>query len=377
MKVCTVTGSRADWGLLHEPVRLIAADPDLTLQLVAGGAHLSRAHGETISEIEEDGFEITARVAFLDGDDSVLGVSRALSRAVAGFAECFQALRPDIVMVLGDRYEILAAAQAALLANIPIAHIAGGDITRGAFDDQIRDAISVMASLHFATNERSAERLRHMVGDPASVHVTGSPGIDRLKSAARLDRATFFAKIGLEPKGSNLLVTFHPETSSGRSAQKDLEALLGALSDLGDECGILLTGSNADPQGLALSAMAREFADARSNAVFIMSLGKELYASALCHVDAMVGNSSSGLYEAPTFGIPAVNIGTRQDGRLKAASVIDCSAERAQIADAVRRALAKDCASTVNPYGDGTASEKIVSVLKDYASAERAVAARA
>lgn len=363
-KVCVVTGSRADYGLLSSPMAAIAREERLRLQIIATGQHLVSGSGETIASIEADGFKVD-RIVPLDIErDGPLDVTKGMGRGLIGFAEAFAALRPDILLVLGDRYEILAAASAALLARLPVAHIAGGDVTTGAVDDSIRHALTKLSHIHFATNAVSARRLRQLGEDPGHVHVVGSPGIDNILSTPPLTRAELFESIGLEPRGRNLLVTFHPETATGDSAAQ-MQQLLGALENLSADVGLICTGSNIDVEGTTLTQMMRAFAEARDNAIFVPSLGQKRYYSAMRYVDAVVGNSSSGLYETPSFAIPTVNIGMRQDGRLKARSVIDCTCERSAISAAIQRAFALDCEGVVNPYGDGAAGARIAGILAD------------
>ncbi len=360
-RICVVTGSRADYGLLYWPMRRIREDPRLELQVAVTGMHLAPGFGLTYRRIEEDGFALDARVEMLLAGDSAVAVSKSLGLGVIGFADAFDRLRPDVVMVLGDRFEILAAAQAALLARIPVAHLAGGDTTEGAFDEAIRHAVTKMAHLHFVTNEESARRVRQLGENPAQVYNVGSPGLDHLGHFELMDRTTFFESVGLVPRARNLLVAFHPETLAPGGSLGQLEELLAALDD---DFGLLLTGSNADPEGRELSRRLEAFANRRDHAVFHLSLGQPRFWNALRHVDAIVGNSSSGLYEAPSFKTPAVNVGDRQRGRRRPASVIDCPAERGAIAAAIEQALALDCRGVVNPYGDGRSAPRIVAVLR-------------
>lgn len=364
LKVCVVTGGRADYGLLVQPMRALHADPAFNLQVVATGQHLSAWSGGSLDVITRDGFTVAAQIDMQLEDDSPAAVTRSMGRAVAGFADVFETLRPDLLMVLGDRYEILAAAQAALLFGIPVAHLCGGDITLGAFDDSIRHALTKLSHLHFPTTEEAARRIRQMGEAPDRVHAVGSPGIDLVLATPTLDRATFFGNLGLPDDRKSFLVTFHPPTLAEDGAAQCQE-LLAALEALGPEVVLIFTGVNVDPGGRTLQHMIAEFAAAHPAAVCAQSLGAQRYFSALSHVDAVIGNSSSGLYEAPSFKVPTVNIGDRQSGRLKAASVIDCPPQRAAIAAAIDQALALDCSHVVNPYGDGHASERIADVLRN------------
>lgn len=363
-KICVVTGSRADYGLLYWPMRLLADSADFELQIVVTGMHLSPAFGETWRQIGQDGFAISARVDMLLAGDSAGSVTRSVGLGVIGFADVIDRLQPDLMMVLGDRFEILAAVQAALFAKLPVAHICGGDVTEGAFDESIRHAITKMSHLHFPTNRQAAMRLAAMGEDDTHIFVVGNPGLDRVRRMDFMLSETFFRAVGLQPRQRNLLVVFHPATLDASGTLGQLDELMAALDDLGDDVGLIVTGSNADTEGLQMSARLREFSEARSNAVFRMSLGSELFLNALRHVDVVVGNSSSGLYEAPSFGTPAVNIGDRQKGRLRAASVIDCEPQRGAVGEAIAAAFRHGRRQVENPYGDGHAAEAILDALR-------------
>ena len=363
-KICVVSGSRADYGLLAPVMRLIRDDPDLHLQVIVTGMHLSAEFGFTYRRLEQEGFTIDARVESLHRGDDVGSVTRSIGYGVIGFADALQRLRPDITMVLGDRYEILAAAQAALIARVPLAHLCGGDSTEGAFDEGIRHAITKMAHLHFVTNGDAARRLRQMGENPAHIYEVGSPGLDQLKLVQPMPRDETFQALGIAPHERNLLITFHPETLGSESAVEQLDELLAALDELGSDYGLIFTGPNADTDGRILTRRIEAFVGEHANAILRTSLGQKLYLSALAQVEAVIGNSSSGLYEAPSFKIPTVNIGDRQKGRMKAKSVVDCPGERAAIQRAIVRALALDCSDVENPYGDGESAPRILEAIK-------------
>lgn len=363
-EVLLVTGTRADWGLLRSPARLMRHDARFCLRILATGAHLDEAMGATAAEIEADGFAIAHRVPILEpGADDAAAVTRALARAVDGIGAILAEAPPDLMLVLGDRYEILGAVSAAQMARVPVAHIAGGDITEGAIDDAIRHAITKMSHLHFVTNAESAMRVRQMGEDPDRVHVVGSPGLDGLLEARQEAPEALRARLGLAPDGPLLLVTFHPATLESDSSLDQFAELTAALDALPSSVALLFTGSNADTEGRRLTEAARGYAERRPNSAFRHSLGHDGYASALGAATAVVGNSSSGLYEAPSFGIPTVNIGDRQAGRLRADSVIDCAPAREAIAAALARALVMDARDVVNPYGDGRSGARIVEIL--------------
>src|SRR5262249_37294842 len=278
-------------------------------------------------------------------------------------SDAYERHRPDMVMILGDRFELLAAAQAALVAKIPIAHISGGDSTEGAFDEAIRHSITKMSHLHFVTNAVAARRVQQLGENPDRIILSGNPGLDRLRDYRLLERDEFAESIGFELRRRNLLVTFHPETLETKSATYPFGELLTALDRFGPEMGIIFTLPNADPEGRQLIDMIEAFVANRPNSIASVSLGHLRYASALRHVDAVVGNSSSGLLEVPSFKKPTVNIGDRQKGRVEAASVMTVPAEASRIFDAIQRALALDCSAVENPYGDGHATERIIAAL--------------
>lgn len=363
-KICVVTGSRADYGLLYWVMKEIRDDSGLELQIVATGMHLSPEFGLTHKVIEADGFLIDAKVEMLLSSDTPVGIAKSVGLGVIGFADALDRLRPDILLLLGDRYEILAAAQAALVARIPIAHIAGGDSTEGAFDESIRHAITKMAHLHFVTNEVAACRVRQLGENPNHVVNAGSPGIDYINRLELIGRAELQDMLDIRFRKVNLLVTFHPVTLDAQSAVDQLEELLAALAGLGQEVGIVFTMPNADTGGRALIRRVEGFVASHANARAFTSLGQERYLSLMSHVDAVVGNSSSGLYEAPSLGKPTVNIGDRQKGRLQASSVINCGPVTGAIAEAISKALSLDATGVVNPYGDGNSSVRIKDCLK-------------
>jgi UDP-hydrolysing UDP-N-acetyl-D-glucosamine 2-epimerase len=363
-RICVVTGSRAEYGLLYWVLRALQDAPDVELQLVVTGAHLSVAHGHTVDAIEKDGFPIAARVDLELGDDSAVGIARSMGRGVAGFGVAFAGLAPDILLLIGDRYEVFAAAQAAMVANIPIAHIAGGDTSEGAFDEAIRHSITKMAHVHFVTNAEAARRVRQLGEDPAAVHTTGSPGLDTLVRATLLDRAEIERALGCKLRARNFLITFHPVTLETESSPAQMQALLDALESLGPDVGLFFTRPNADTGGRELAALLDAWVARHPNSAAFDALGQLRYLSLMRAVDAVVGNSSSGLYEAPSLKKPAVDIGDRQSGRLAAKSVVRCAPTVSAIREAIDRALALDCHDVVNPYGDGHSAERIATVLR-------------
>lgn len=364
-RICVVTGSRAEYGLLYWVLHDLRADQGVELQVIVTGMHLSPEHGLTVREIEADGFTVARRVEMLLSSDTPGGVAKSVGLGVIGLSDALSALSPDVVLLLGDRFEILAAAQACLIHKIPLAHIAGGDVTEGAFDESIRHAITKMAQVHFVTNEDAARRVRQMGEDPARVHVVGSPGLDHLHRRPLLARPELEAALGAPLGAKNLLVTFHPVTLDEHEGLGEFDALLSALAATPQDTHLWFTRPNADTGGRAIAARLDAFvAQQTGRARVYTSLGQLRYLSLMAQVDAVVGNSSSGLYEAPSLGVAAINVGDRQRGRLAAASVLHCRAEQGAIAGALQRALSLDCRGMVNPYGDGHSAPRIVRELR-------------
>ena len=360
-----MSGSRADYGLLYWVMREVRDHPALQLQVALTGMHLSARFGETWRVVADDGFAIDARVDTLLDSDSAEAVTRSVARGVEGFAGAFARLDPDFVLILGDRFEIFAAAQAALLGSRIIAHIAGGDVTEGALDEALRHAMTKMAHLHFVTNAAAERRVRQLGEDPAHVFNTGSPGLDYLKRTTLLTRAQLQAQLGIRFRSRNLLVTFHPATLDAEPPAAQFAALLEALDEVASaaETTVLFTRPNADSGNESIGRLIDEYAGSRPHAQVFTSLGPQNYLSLMAQCDAVVGNSSSGLYEAPSLKKPAVNIGDRQRGRPAADSVISCPPQAAAIAGAIRRAYDLDCSATVNPYGDGESAQRIAAQL--------------
>lgn len=364
--VCIVTGSRADYGLLFGLLRSIKKEPDFKLQVIATGMHLSSEFGKTYRQIERDGFKINSKVEMLLSSDSPVGIAKSIGLGIISFADAFSKLNPDIIVLLGDRYEILSSAIAALPAKIPIAHIAGGDTTEGAFDESIRHSITKIAHIHFVTNEQARRRIVQMGENPRNVHLVGSPGIDRILEVPVISRKTLESKLKFKFKNKNLLITFHPATLDSQLPSEQFAEILTALDKFGPETGLIFTKPNSDTNGRPLIKMIDAFVVKHSNSKAFVSLGSELYINVLHQVDAIIGNSSSGLYEMPTFQKPTVNIGNRQKGRLQAKSVINCSVSSAAIYTAINRALRFNTAGVINPYGKGNSTSRILALLKMY-----------
>lgn len=366
--ICVVTGTRADYGLLYWLLRDIQDASALTLQLLVTGMHLAPEFGETYRTIEEDGFPIDAKVEMLLSSDTAVGTAKSMGLGVIGCADAFARLQPDLIVLLGDRFEMFAAAQAGLVMRIPLAHIHGGETTAGAFDEGLRHAITKMAHLHFASAEPHQRRIIQMGEAPDRVFTVGAPGLDHLRRLDVMNREPLETSIDLSLDSPSFLVTLHPATLSEQPARETAQALLDAL-DRFPEAHILFTKTNADPEGRVINRMIEDYATQHPERMRVFtSLGQRRYLSALHQVDVVIGNSSSGLLEAPAIPVPTVNIGIRQQGRLSARSVIDCEATAAGIAEAIEQALdpAFDdvLRETTSPYGDGYASERILKQLK-------------
>ena len=368
-RICVVTGTRADYGLLRWVMEGIRQTPDLHLQVVATGMHLSPEFGLTYREIENDGFVIDAKVDMQLESDTPAGLARSMGLGLIGFGEMLERLQPDVMLVLGDRFEMLPAVAAATVARIPIAHVHGGETTQGAFDEGIRHAITKLSHLHFVAAEEYRRRVVQLGEVPERVFLVGGLGIDNIKKLPLLNRAQLESQLDFQLGPKNLLITFHPVTLENATSSGQMVELLAAL-DAREDTKLIFTMPNADTGGRALMDMIEVFVAGHSNARAYTSLGQLAYLSCIRHVDAVVGNSSSGLTETPSFRKGTINIGDRQRGRLKAASVIDCEPTRAAISRAVGRLYTptfQERLRTVrNPYGEGGASEKVVEVLHTY-----------
>jgi GDP/UDP-N,N'-diacetylbacillosamine 2-epimerase (hydrolysing) len=342
----------------------------LELQVAVTGMHLSPEFGSTYQEIEAAGFAIDAKVEMLLSADSDTAVTKSMGLGVIGFADAYERLQPDIVVVLGDRFEIFAATSAALIAGIPIAHLHGGETTEGAFDEAIRHSITKMSHLHFVAAEAYKNRVVQLGESPERVFNVGGMGIDAIKRIRLLDREALEESMDFRFGDKNLLITFHPVTlESEDSSTEQMQALLDAVAEL-DDTHLIFTMPNADTGGRQLTRVVREFVDGRDNASVYSSLGQLRYFSCLAQVDGVIGNSSSGLLEAPAFQIGTVNIGDRQKGRLKAKSVIDCEPSKAAISGAINKLYSPQFKNSLqvvsNPYGNGGASKSIVKVLAEH-----------
>lgn len=363
LRILAVSGSRADWGFLVKPLEALRDDPAFDVRLAVTGQHLEARSGATVEAIRNAGFTVDEIIDPHLAGDSARETTEALARIASGMAAVIERRKPGLMLVLGDRYEILACAAAAMMAQVPIAHLCGGDVSEGAVDDVIRHAISKLAHLHFPTNAEAAGRLVQMGEDPARVHMVGSTGLDFLLSVPILPRDDFFARLGLVPRKHMVLVTVHPVTLAQDPAA-DARALITALRGLDDDVGLIICGTNADTGRHGVARLVENLAADRPGTFLSPSLGSAMYVNAIAHCDCMAGNTSSGLYEGPSLGIATVNVGMRQQGRLRASSVVDCPGEPEAIRAAILTALAGGRVKAVNPYGDGHAARRIVEVLK-------------
>ena len=366
-KICIVTGSRAEYGLLSNLMKRIDNDGQLQLQVIVTGAHLSPDFGSTYLEIEKDGFCIDRKVDLNLESDTVLSVSRSIGAGVSGIVEALDQLEPDFLVLLGDRYEILSACIAGLVSRIPVIHIHGGEKTLGAFDDSIRHAITKMSHVHFVAAEEYRRRVIQMGEIPDRVFNVGGLGVDNIRNQALLNRPELEKSLGIRFRPKSLLVTYHPVTLEQNNTVNQVGELLRALDALEDTT-LVFTYPNADPEGREILKAYESFVANHADAHLFSSLGQTRYFSCINEVDGVVGNSSSGLLEVPTFRKGTINIGSRQQGRLKSPSVIDCPPNHQAISSAIRRLYSDDfrkiLESVDNPYGNGGAAEKIVGHIK-------------
>lgn len=370
-KVCVVTGSRAEYGLLQNIMLHLARESTVELSIVVTGMHLSPEYGNTWQLIESDGFRIDRKVEMLLSSDTSRAMAKSAGIGLSGIADAFNDLSPDLLLILGDRFEILAAASAAVLMRIPVAHVHGGETTEGAIDDSLRHAISKLSHIHFTSTELYRRRVIQMGESPNSVFCYGAPGIDAIASLPLMNRDELAKSIGFDLGERYLLVTYHPVTLGYEPTSDEIEELFYALETLPSDIRWIITMPNADAGGRVLSSRIHEFVMRHQDrgAAFI-NLGQLRYLSCMKHCLAVVGNSSSGIIEAPTLGVATVNIGDRQKGRVQADSVINCEPERASIARALALVMTpahqKITGNVSNPYGKAGASEKIAKVLASF-----------
>lgn len=369
-KICVITGTRAEFGLLRPLIELIDKDKNLQLQLIATGMHLSPEFGYTLDEIIAAGFVVDKKVECLLSSDTSVGVSKTIALAISGFADALESLQPDLVVVLGDRTEILGAVIAAGMANIPIAHLHGGETTEGAYDEAIRHSITKFSHLHFTSTEAYRKRVIQLGEHPDTVFNVGAIGLDAIKKLKLLNREEFENSIGFKLKKRNILITYHPVTLEKEAPIETFENILTALNELTDTT-LIFTHANSDKNGRIINKMITQYVNThKDKAVEFKSLGQLRYLSALQFVDFVIGNSSSGMTEVPAFYIPTINIGDRQKGRINCESVINSNYSLEDIKKSITFALDKTFREKIQQqellYGNGTAAEKILQIIKEH-----------
>lgn len=367
-KVAVFTGTRAEYGLLYWLLKDIQGDPSLKLQLLVSGMHLSPEFGDTYKQIEKDGFNIDERIEILLSSDSAVGTAKSIGLGVLGFSDALYRLNPDVLVILGDRFEALAAAQTAMILQIPVVHLHGGEITEGAYDDAIRHAITKLSYLHGTSTEEYRDRVIQLGESPERVKNVGAIGLDHLSRATFMNIAELAESLSFAIQKPYFVVTYHPVTLGDEAPEKSFQALLDAL-DSYPEHQIILTYPNADDGGRRIIPMLEAYAASNPDRVLaIPSLGQVRYLSAIGNAAAVIGNSSSGIIEVPSFDVPTVNIGVRQKGRLAAKSVLDAEPTKSSICSAIDSAIIKDYKmegeAIINPYGQGNASEQLIQMIK-------------
>ena len=367
-KICIVTGSRAEYGLLKAVIELVDKSSELELQLVVTGMHLSSEFGFTINEILNDNFHINKKLETLISSDTPVGVSKSIGLGVIGFAETLEELKPNLIVILGDRYEILSIAICALIAKIPLAHISGGEITEGAIDESIRHSITKMSSIHFVAAEEYKRRVIQLGEDKNKVFNVGGLGADICKHSDLFKKEYLEDFLNFKFKSKNILITFHPETLDLKYTECQIDNLLLSLANF-ENIGLIFTMPNADSRSKIIDSKIQRFCFENKNSTYIKSLGQKKYYSCLNIVDGVVGNSSSGICEAPSFKIGTVNIGDRQKGRVRCESIIDVNNEQKEITNAIKMIISEEfkskIKSVINPYQINNTSENIVRIIKE------------
>lgn len=368
-KICVITATRAEYGLLYPVINKIQTDPELELDLIVSGTHLSKSHGYTKNEILEDGVQIATEIEILLASDTPSSVSKAMALAINGLSDYLKNNRPDFAIILGDRYEMLAFAIALYNENIPIAHLNGGEITEGALDDNYRHCLTKLSYLHFANCEPHRERIIQMGEEPSRVYNVGDTSVDNILNVPLMSIEKLEEEIGIQLVNEKIVVvTFHPVTTQQNSTEQVVE-LIEAMK-LCPEYTYIITKANADAGGSEINAIWENELSGYHNMHLVSSLGMKRFLSLLSKAEMMLGNSSSGLIEAPTFGVPTVNVGDRQKGRIRGESIIDCSSNREEIVAAIKKAASKEfqdkARNAEKIFGDGTASKQIVEIVKDY-----------
>ena len=370
MKISVVTGTRAEYGILRWILKFINDDSDLELQLIVTGMHLSPEFDMTYKYIEDDGFLINSKIEILLSSDTPVGISKSMGLAMISFSEIFSNLKPDLLILVGDRFEAFSVATAAMIANIPIAHIHGGESTEGLIDESFRHSISKMSHIHFTSTYRYKKRVEQLGEHPSRVFNVGAPGLDNLKNLKLKSKKEIFKILGLEVNNKFFLITYHPLTLNLKDNDEKFDELLDALNEFMD-FNLIFTMPNADTNGRILIEKIKNFVLLNpSKRKWFISLGQVNYLSALKEASLVIGNSSSGIIEAPSFKVPTINIGNRQSGRIKAASVIDCELNKKVILKVINKAISKEFFDSFskmkNPYGNGNSSKKIIKIIKNY-----------
>lgn len=369
MKICAVTGTRAEYGIIKWILQYINEDPNLELQLIATGMHLSPEFGLTHELITQDGFNITKKIEILLSSDTPVGISKSMGLGMISYADSFSELKPNLLLIVGDRFEIFAAASAAMIARIPIAHIHGGESTEGLIDESIRHSITKMSHLHFTSTDYYKKRIIQLGEHPSRVFNFGAPGLDNIKKLQLKNKNEIFKILELEENDKFFLITFHPVTLENNKSKDFINILIKSLIEF-DQYKLIFTLPNADTEGRIIAKRIKEFiTEFPSRGKYFKSLGQINYLSAMREASLIIGNSSSGIIEAPSFKIPTINIGIRQKGRIKSDSVIDCRTNKDEILKAIKQGISvefrKKLISTDNPYGTGESSKKIVDKIKN------------
>tara|TARA_X000000368_G_scaffold271741_1_gene215429 strand:- start:1528 stop:2679 length:1152 start_codon:yes stop_codon:yes gene_type:complete len=367
MKVCVITGTRAEYGLLYWTMKLMDENPNIQLYVCLTGMHLSPEFGYTCDKVKEDGFVIDHKVEMLLSSDSAVGISKSIGLGIIGFSDYFEQLKPDWILVLGDRFEIFSAVSAAMIAKIPVCHCHGGESTEGLIDEAIRHSITKMSHLHFASTERYRKRIIQLGEQPNKVFNSGALGIENINRIELLNRQDFENKINFKLSKLNFLVTFHPVTLENYSADEQFNELLDSLRKI-KKANIIFTKPNADHDGRGIIKLIDLFVNEnKKRSISFISMGQLLYLSAIKHCDIVIGNSSSGLIEAPSFKKPTIDIGDRQRGRIKSKSVLNCEPFETSISKSIEFALSESFQKKLklidNPYDNGNSSEIIVNKI--------------
>ncbi len=367
-KVCVITGTRAEYGLLRPLIKRIETDQDLELQIIATGMHLSPEFGITYREIEKDGFTIHEKVEILLSSDTSVGISKSMGLAMISFSESLARLQPDILVILGDRYEIFAVASAASVMKIPVAHIHGGETTEGAFDEAFRHSITKMSYYHFTSTEEYRNRVIQLGENPSRVFNVGAIGIENIMMLDLLAKSDLEESIDFDVRGKFALITFHPVTLENSTSKEQFRSLLDALDQF-NNLKVIFTKSNSDTDGRIINQMIDDYVrENKDRTIAFTSMGQLKYLSAMSYTDIVIGNSSSGIIEAPSFHVPTVNIGDRQKGRIQADSTVNCKPVTEEIKAAIMKALDPEFKEAIknvsNPYGNGDVSSKIMERIK-------------